>query len=176
MSSNILPATASAAPADTIDHDLPGCWARVRGFGASPTGSSVSEWWIAPINHDGRFEAFSYRLNKSVVVPVTGKGREIIDVLDVEDGLARYRHYIVNPAGVRLSWNSAPQFDTINQVRVSALRKKLKRLKMLPWHDEAKLKPPAPAPHTAQIIPFPSSRIVRRIEFGQVVSERDTAT
>ena len=48
-----------------------------------------------------------------------------------------------------------------------ALRKKLKRLKMLPWHEQAK---PEEAPaKSADIIAFPASRIVRRIEHGRVV-------
>jgi hypothetical protein len=167
MSNSIAPATASAAAADTNDHDLLGRWRRERGFGSSPAGSSTSEWWIAPVNHDGRFEAYSYRYNKSVVIPVTGTGHEIIDVLEIEDGLAKFRHYIVNPVGVRLSWLAVPKFETVNQVRAGALRKKLKRLKMLPWHEQAK---PEEAPaKSADIIAFPASRIVRRIEHGRVV-------
>jgi hypothetical protein len=160
----------SLSSADTEDHDLLGRWARERGFGSSPAGSSTSEWWIAPVNHDGRFEAYSYRYNKSFGVPVTGTGHEIIDVLEIEDGLARFRHYIVNPVGVRLSWSSAPSFETVNQVRAVALRKKLKRLKMLPWHEEAKPEEaPEPVAQTADIIAFPAHRIVRRIEHGRGV-------
>jgi hypothetical protein len=163
---SVVPAT-SMPSADTDDHDLLGRWQRERGFGSSPAGSSTSEWWIASVNHDGRLEAYSYKYSKSFVVPVTGTGHEIIDVLEIADGLARFRHYIVNPVGVRLSWSSAPRFETVNQVRAITLRKKLKRLKMLPWHEDAKpTEAPKPVAHTADIVAFPSSRIVRRIEHG----------
>jgi hypothetical protein len=160
---SIVSAT-SMSSGGTDDHDLLGRWHRERGFGSSPAGSSTSEWWIAPVNHDGRFEAYSYRYNKTCVIPVTGTGHEIIDVLEIEDGLARFRHYIVNPVGVRLSWMSVPKFESVNQVRAVALRKKLKRLKMLPWCEEAK-----PVAHTADVIAFPTHRVVRRIEHGNGV-------
>jgi hypothetical protein len=163
----IDPATSMSSSVDTDDRDLLGHWHRERGFGSSPAGSSTSEWWIAPVNHDGRFEAYSYRFNKSVVIPVTGTGHEIIEVLETGDGLAKFRHYIVNPVGVRLSWLAVPKFETVNQVRAATLRKKLKRLNMLPWYEKAK---PEEAPErddrSADVIAFPSSRIVRRIEHG----------
>ena len=166
---HIVPAT-SLPSADTDDHDLLGRWHRERGFGSSPAGSSTSEWWIAPVNHDGRFEAYSYRYNKSVVIPVMGTGHEIIEVLETGDGLAKFRHYIVNPVGVRLSWMAVPKFDTVNQVRAVALRKKLKRLKMLPWHEEAKPEEaPEPVAQSAIVIAFPMHRIVRRVEHGKGV-------
>jgi hypothetical protein len=76
-------------------------WHRERGFGSSPAGSNTTEWWIAPVNHDGRFEAYSYRYNKSVVIPVTGTAHE--NVLETEVGLAKFRHYMVNPVGVGLA-------------------------------------------------------------------------
>jgi hypothetical protein len=163
---SIVPA-ASLPCANTDDHDLLGHWQRERGFGSSPAGSSTSQWWIAPVNHDGRFEAYSYKHNKSVVIPVTATGHEIIDVLETNDGLVKFRHYIVNPVGVRLSWLAVPKFDTVNQIRAVALRKKLKRLKMLPWHEEASPEEaPTPIAHTADIIAFPTHRIVRRVEHG----------
>ena len=52
-------------------------------------------------------------------------------------------------------------------MRAVALRKKLKRLKMLPWHKEAKLKEaPEPVAKSADMIAFPTHRIVSRIEHG----------
>ena len=119
------------------------------------------------MNHDGRFEAYTYRYNKSVVIPVTRTGHEIIEVLEIEDGLAKFRHYIVNPVGVRLSWLSVPKFETVDQVRAVWLRKKLKRLKMLPWHEQPEPEEaPEPVAQSADIITFPTHRIIRRVEHG----------
>src|ERR1700722_20697522 len=132
---SIVPA-ASLPCANTDDHDLLGHWQRERGFGSSPAGSSTSQWWIAPVNHDGRFEAYSYKHNKSVVIPVTATGHEIIDVLETNDGLVKFRHYIVNPVGVRLSWLFGPEIDTHNQKQARALYKKNKNPKNVLWPAE----------------------------------------
>jgi hypothetical protein len=144
--------------------NLVGRWVRERGFGPSPI-ATASGWWLAPVSHDGRFEAYSYRHNMSFIVSVTGTGHEIIDVLEINDGLAKFRHYIVNPAGVRLSLLSVPKFETVNQVRDITLRKKLKRLRM--QREEARKTAVTAAvtvSHSANIIAFPASRIVRRAE------------
>jgi hypothetical protein len=163
-----IPATSLSGLPD--DSDLLGCWHRERGFGSSPSGKSISQWWLAPVNHDGRFEVYSYRFNKTFALKVTGTGHEIIEVLETCDGLAKFRHYIVNPSGVRLSWLAVPKFETINDVRAATLRKKLKRLKMLPYHEQEKPEEaPEPVEHTADVIAFPTTRIVRRIEHGKGV-------
>jgi hypothetical protein len=87
---------------------------------------------------------------------VTATGHEIIDVLEVEDGLAKFRHYIVNPVGVRVSWLAVPQYERVQQACEITLRKKLQRLRMQ-RHEETR--EPAVG---ANIIAFPASRIVRR--------------
>jgi hypothetical protein len=74
-----------------MSDEIIGRWFRERGFGPSPT-DTASDWWIAPVRHDGRFEAYSYRYNQMFVVPVTGTGYEIIDVLELSDGLVKFRH------------------------------------------------------------------------------------
>lgn len=131
-----------------------GRWARERGFGPSPL-DTASRWWLAPVNHNGRFVVHPYYQERSFVIPVTATGHEIIDVLELEDGLAKFRHYIVNPAGVRLSWLAVPQYERIQQAREITLRKKLQRLCMRRYEE-------AREPEGANIIAFPASRIVRR--------------
>ena len=66
-----------------------GRWARERGFGPSPV-STASRWWLAPVNHDGRFIVHPYYQERSFVVPVTGTGHEIIDVLEIADMNAEF--------------------------------------------------------------------------------------
>jgi hypothetical protein len=140
----------------SMSDDLIGHWFRERGFGRSPTGTA-SGWWLAPVCHDVQFEAYSYRHNKTFVISVTATGREIIDVLEVADGLARFRHYIVNPVGVGLSWCSLDkQFEAVHQVREIALRKKLKRLRMR--REET---------FSGNVIAFQVSKIVRRHAPGE---------
>ena len=122
--------------------------------------------WHPSITMDGS-KLIPTGLNKTCALKVTGTGHEIIEVLEVGDGLAKFRQYIVNPSGVRLSWLAVPKFETINEVRAVALRKKLKRLKMLPWHKEAKPEEaPEPVAKSADIISFPTHRIIRRVEHG----------
>lgn len=60
--SKLIPAT--SMPFDADDNDLLGRWHRERGFGSSPAGKSISKWWLAPINHDGRFEAYPYNTTR----------------------------------------------------------------------------------------------------------------
>lgn len=65
---------------------------------------------------------------------------------------------------------AVPKFETINELRAVTLRKKLKRLKMLPYHEQAKPEEASqPVAATADIIAFPTHRIVRSIEHGQGV-------
>ena len=79
------------------DSDLLGRWHRERGFGSSPAGSSTSNGgWRRSITMDGS-KPIRTGYNKTCRIPVTGTGHEIIEVLESADGLAKFRHYIVNP-------------------------------------------------------------------------------
>ena len=96
-------------------------------------------------------------------IPVTAYGGEFIEVLKVEDGTALYRQYLVNPDGELVTVHFAPQYETIWSMPTSRLRGTIKRMKM---ERERAIKA-APPKVTADIIAFPSSRIVRRIEHGE---------
>jgi hypothetical protein len=135
------------------DADLLGRWVRERGFGRS-----IDRWWLAPVNHTGSFTPQSFYADPGEVT-VSAHGREILEVLDVTDGFVQYRHYVLNPAGVRVSWRVVPQIDDIETRTAYQLRKKLKRLKMQREEEPAAQHPAA---SDANVIQFPAHRIVRR--------------
>lgn len=155
----------TAETTDTAADTLLGRWVRDRGFGPSPV-DTASGWWLAPVNYDEWFQAYSYKYNETFDIPVTAIGQEIIDVLDIEDGLAQFRHYIVNPVGVRLSWLKVPRYETIQQSREIMLRKKLQRLGMRRYvsrqDDHGDQSMVSPLYEGDNVIAFPASRIVRR--------------
>jgi hypothetical protein len=95
-------------------------------------------------------------------IPVTTNGIEVIEVLDVADGTARYRHYLVNPDGELIRVSFASQYDTIWSVPYGRLRGMIKRMKMA--RERAVQVVPKPS---ADTIAFPAHRIVRRIVSGK---------
>jgi hypothetical protein len=158
-----LPIASNQEP--DADHDLLGLWIRERGFGRS-----LDRWWLAPVNHSGKFTPKSYYSDPGEVT-VSAFGREIIEVLNVADGLATYRHYVMNPVGVRLSWSAVPQIDAVEKKTAYKLRQTLKRLKMNREGEvAAQVEERRPGPAT--VIPFPQSRIIRRIYHGRGVVVR----
>ena len=114
-----LPIASNQEPDSSADHDLLGLWIRERGFGRS-----LDRWWLAPVNHDGKFTPNSYFSDPGEVT-VSAFGREIIEVPNATDGLATYRHYVMNPVGVRLSWSAIPQIDEVETRTAYKLRQTL---------------------------------------------------
>jgi hypothetical protein len=131
-----------------------GRWYRIRGFGLGPFGE---KWWVAA-------------LNKAKITPmgmdeilVTAYGGEFIEVLDIEDGTALYRQYLTNSDGELVTVHFAPQYETIWSMPAGRLRGTIKRMKMERERAVVQQR------QTAEIIAFPASRIVRRIEHGRGV-------
>jgi hypothetical protein len=140
--------------------NITGRWIRQRGFGLGPFGE---KWWVAPLNRD---KITPMGMDE---IPVIATGYEVIDVLEVTDGAARYRQYLVNPDGELVTVHFAPQYETIWSMPSGRLRGTIKRMKMT---QGAPAKAPSrtqAVPHTADIIAFPTHRIVRRIEHGRGV-------
>jgi hypothetical protein len=50
-----LPIASNQELDSSADYDLLGLWIRERGFGRS-----LDRWWLAPVNHDGKFTPNSY--------------------------------------------------------------------------------------------------------------------
>jgi hypothetical protein len=150
-------ATDSQSP-DTAN-ELLGLWRRDRGFGLGPFGE---KWWMAHLNR-----STITPMNLNVEIPVIATGSQIIEVLEIQGANALYREYFVNPDGdlVKVDWVS--QYEQIWTVKAGVLRGMLKRMKMA----KAVSAQPAQKLHTAEIIPFPADRIVRRIEHGKPVDD-----
>jgi hypothetical protein len=142
--------------------DITGRWYRPRGFGLGPFGE---KWWVAPLNRD---KITPMGIDE---IPVTATGTEVIEILEVTDGAARYRQYLVNPDGELVTVHFAPQYDTIWSMPSGRLRGTIKHMKMgrkslVPRQIDAT---PKQQRHSAEIIPFPTHRIVRRVEHGRGV-------
>lgn len=139
--------------------EIAGRWYRVRRFAVGPFGE---KWWVAPLNRDkitpmGRDE-----------IPATASGIERIEVLHITDAVASYRQYLVNPDGDVVKVSFAPQYGNVWTAPVGRLRGIIKRMKMEREHAAIAQAPSltATVSHSAEIIPFPTHRIVRRIEHG----------
>jgi hypothetical protein len=137
--------------------EIVGRWYRVRRFGIGPFGE---KWWVAPLNRD---KITPMGMEE---IPATTNGIERIEVLDVSDGVARYRKYLVNPDGEIIRVSFAPQYGNIWSVPVGQLRGIIKRMKMaresaataegLSRNDSNNIT----IIRTADIIAFPTHRIV----------------
>jgi hypothetical protein len=68
------------------DHELLGRWIRQRGFGRS-----LDRWWLAPVNHAGKFTPKSYYSDPGEVT-VSASCCKVIEVLNIIDGFATYQH------------------------------------------------------------------------------------
>jgi hypothetical protein len=138
-------------------------WERERGFGPAPFGHST--WWLAPVRHAGAFVACDYE------IPVTASGNKIIEILDITAGIATYRQYVVNPVGVRVTYQVS-QIEWRQTMAIGSLRGTLKRMKMVPASTgSTKVEPPVEPCHaTAEIIEFPRGRIVRMVRHGEPVA------
>jgi hypothetical protein len=139
------------------DQEIVGSWYRVRRFGEGPFGE---KWWVAPLNRD---KITPMGIDE---IPATANGIERIEVLSVTDGVASYRQYLINPDGDIVRVSFAPQYGNVWTVPEGRLRGIIKRMKMAREPaGTAEALSPAQKPTancSAQIIPFPESRIVRR--------------
>jgi hypothetical protein len=142
------------------EQEIVGRWIRQRGFGLGLFGE---KWWVAPLNRE---KITPMGMDE---IPVIATGMEVIEVLEVADGAAQYRQYLVNPDGELVTVHFAPQYETIWSMPVGRLRGSIKRMKMthgalaeVPSRSQAVV-----APHSADIIAFPAHRIVRRVEHGK---------
>jgi hypothetical protein len=140
-------------PIPDRESELAGRWYRVRGFGLGPFGE---KWWVAPLNKD---KITPFGMDE---IPVTASGLEFIEVLDVTDGTARYRRYLVNPDVELVRVSFAPQYETIWSKPAGQLHGTIKRMK-LERERAVKVVPQV----RADIIAFPMHRIIRRIEHGK---------
>ena len=146
--------TAKQTKQIVFEPDITGRWYRMRGFGLGPFGE---KWWVAPLSKN---KITPMGMDE---IPVTAYGGEFIEVLQVEDGTALYRQYLTNPDGERVTVHFAPQYETIWSMPSGRLRGTIKRTKM-----ERERAVPQQR-YTADIIAFPSSRIVRHIAHGRGV-------
>ena len=142
--------------------EIVGRWYRVRRFGIGPFGE---KWWVAPLNRD---KITPMGMDE---IPVTANGIERIEVVDVTDGIASYRQYLVNPDGEIVRVSFAPQYGNIWTVPAGRLRGIIKRMKMARENTATTAEAPsrsraATVTGDAEIIPFPTHRIIRRIEHG----------
>jgi|SoiMethySBSTD1v2_1073268.scaffolds.fasta_scaffold1311796_2 hypothetical protein len=150
-----------AGRAPDQEQEILGRWYRTRRFGLGPFGEN---WWVAPLNRD---KISPMGMDE---IHATANGIERIEVLDVTDDIASYRQYLVNPDGDIVRVSFAPQYGNVSTMPVGRLRGIIKRMKMARENAEAPSRAQDPTVrHTAQIIPFPAHRIVRRIEHGRGV-------
>jgi hypothetical protein len=139
--------------------NIVGRWYRVRGFGLGPFGE---KWWVAPLSRD---KITPMGMDE---IPVTAHGIERIEVLDVTDGAARYRQYLINPDGEIVTVRFAPQYETIWSMPAGRLRGTIKRMKMEREHATT-----AEAPSGRRL---PVSHSARSFHFQRTASSGESNT
>jgi hypothetical protein len=69
------------------------------------------------VKHQGWFHQKYYGADLEVVAA----GQEVVKILDITDGIATYRRYILNPMGLRVLWDAVPQIESIRTAPIGSL-------------------------------------------------------